>query len=131
MPLVRIDLRHGKSADYRRAIADAVHQCMVSELKAPADDRFQVIAEHDSDSLIYDPTYLNIQRSDEVIFIQITLNEGRTLEAKQRFYRAVAKALAARPGVRTQDVLINLIEVAKENWSFGDGIAQYAPEEKA
>jgi phenylpyruvate tautomerase PptA (4-oxalocrotonate tautomerase family) len=104
---------------------------MVSELKAPADDRFQIIAEHDSDSLIYDPTYLNIQRSDEVIFIQITLNQGRTLEAKQRFYRAVAKALAARPGIRTQDVLINLIEVAKENWSFGDGIAQYAPEEKA
>ena len=64
-------------------------------------------------------------------FIQITLNEGRTLEAKQRFYRAVAKALAARPGIRTQDVLINLVEVAKENWSFGDGIAQYAPEEKA
>ena len=131
MPLVRIDLRSGKPADYRRAIADAVHQCLVSELKAPADDRFQVITEHDSHSLIYDPTYLNIQRSDEVIFIQITLNQGRTLEMKRRFYRAVAEALAARAGIRTQDVLINLVEVAKENWSFGDGIAQYAPEEKA
>jgi len=128
---VRIDLRSGKPADYRRAIADAVHQCMVSELKAPADDRFQVITEHDSDSLIYDPAYLNIQRSDQVIFIQITLNAGRTLEMKRRFYRAVAKTLAARAGIRTQDVLINLVEVAKENWSFGDGIAQYAPEEKA
>ena len=103
---------------------------MVSELKAPVDDRFQVITEHDSDSLIYDPTYLDMQRSDEVIFIQITLNEGRTREAKQRFYRAVVKALAARPGIGTQDVFINLVEVAKENWSFGDGIAQYAPEEK-
>ena len=131
MPLVRIEVRNGKPAEYRRAIVDAVHQCMVSERKAPADDRFQVIAEHDSDSLIYDPTYLNIQRSDEVIFIQITLNAGRTLEMKRRFYRAVAKTLAARAGIRTQDVLINLIEVAKENWSFGDGIAQYAPEEKA
>ena len=131
MPLVRIDLRSGKPADYRRAIADAVHQCMVSELKAPADDRFQVITEYDSDSLIFDPAYLNIQRSDEVIFIQITLNQGRTLEMKRRFYRAVAEALAARAGIRTQDVLINLVEVAKENWSFGDGIAQYAPEEKA
>jgi phenylpyruvate tautomerase PptA (4-oxalocrotonate tautomerase family) len=126
MPLVRIDLRSGKTPEYRRAIADAVHQCVVTELKAPADDRFQVITEHDSDSLIYDPTYLNIKRSDDVIFIQITLNEGRTLETKRRFYSAVVKALAARPGVRTQDVLINLVEVAKENWSFGDGIAQYA-----
>ena len=130
MPLVRIDLRGGKPADYHRAIADAVHQCMVSELRAPADDRFQVITEHDSDSLIYDPAYLNLQRSDEVIFIQITLNQGRTLEMKRRFYRAVAKTLAARAGIRTQDVLINLVEVAKENWSFGDGIAQYAAEEK-
>jgi len=85
VPLVRIDLRGGKPADYHRAIADAVHQCMVSELRAPADDRFQVITEHDSDSLIYDPAYLNLQRSDEVIFIQITLNQGRTLEMKQRF----------------------------------------------
>ena len=86
---------------------------MVSELKAPADDRFQVITEHDSDSLIYDPAYLDIQRSDQVIFIQITLNEGRTLEMKQRFYRAVAKALAARPGIGRRDVFINLVEVAR------------------
>jgi hypothetical protein len=103
---------------------------MVDELKVPAHDRFQIITELDSDSLIYDPTYLNIKRTDDVIFIQITLNDGRTLEVKRRFYRAVANALAVRPGVRTQDVLINLVEVAKENWSFGDGIAQYAPEEK-
>jgi len=130
MPLVRIALRSGKSREYRCAIADAVHQCIVSELKAPADDRFQVITEHDADSLIYGPTYLNVKRTDDVIFIQITLNGGRTLEAKRRFYRAVVNALAARPGVRTQDVLINLVEVPKENWSFGDGIAQYTPEEK-
>jgi phenylpyruvate tautomerase PptA (4-oxalocrotonate tautomerase family) len=129
MPLVRIALRAGKPTEYRRAVADAVHQCMVSELKAPADDRFQIITQHDSDSLIYDPTYLNISRSDDVVFIQITLNQGRTLEAKRRFYRAVVNALAARPGIRTQDVLINLVEVAKENWSFGDGIAQYAPDD--
>ena len=96
----------------------------------PADDRFQVITEHDADSLIYDPTYLNVKRTDDVVFVQITLNGGRTLEAKRRFYRAVVNALAARPGVRRQDVLINLVEVPKENWSFGDGIAQYAPEEK-
>ena len=131
MPLVRNALRSGKSPEYRRSIADAVHQCMVSDLKAPADDRFQIITEHDSDTMIYDPTYLNIKRTDDVIFIQITLNEGRTLEAKRRFYRAVVNALAAHPGIRTQDVMINLVEVAKENWSFGEGIAQYTPDESA
>ena len=87
MPLVRIDLRSGKPTDYRRAIADAVHQSMVSELKAPVDDRFQVITEHDSDSLIYDPIYLDMQRSDEVIFIQITergTNTGSAAEVLPR-----------------------------------------------
>jgi 4-oxalocrotonate tautomerase len=128
MPLVRIDLRSGKSPEYRRAIGEAVHQCMVETLNVPPDDRFQILAEHDPNSLIYDPTYLGISRSDDVVIIQVTLNQGRTLEMKQRFYGAVAQALSTRPGIRPQDVFINLTEVPKENWSFGNGVAQYAPE---
>ena len=128
MPLVRIDLGSGKSQEYRRAIGEAVHQCMVEVLNVPADDRFQIITEHDLSSLIYDPTYLGISRSDDIVIIQITLNQGRTVEMKRQFYGAVAKSLATRPGIRPQDVFINLVEVAKENWSFGNGIAQYAPE---
>ena len=128
MPLVRIDLRAGKSEDYRRAIGEAVHQCMLEVLNVPANDRFQIVTEHDQNSLIYDPTYLGISRSDDIVIIQITLNQGRTAEMKRRFYGAVAQALATRPGIRPQDVFINLVEVAKENWSFGNGIAQYAPE---
>ena len=127
MPLVRIALRSGKSPDYRRAIGEAVHQCMVEVLNVPPDDRFQVVTEHDSDSLIYDPTYLGISRSDDIVIIQITLNQGRTVEMKRQFYSALAQSLAARPGVRKEDVFISLVEVAKENWSFGNGIAQYAP----
>ena len=128
MPLVRIDLRAGKSEDYRRAIGEAVHRCMLEVLNVPANDRFQIVTEHDQNSLIYDPTYLGISRSDDIVIIQITLNQGRTAEMKRRFYGAVAQALATRPGIRPQDVFINLVEVAKENWSFGNGIAQYAPE---
>ena len=101
---------------------------MVEVLNVPAEDRFQIVSEHDADSLIYDPTYLGISRSDDIVLIQITLNQGRTVEMKRQFYSAVAQALAARPGIRPQDVFINLVEVGKENWSFGDGIAQYAPE---
>jgi 4-oxalocrotonate tautomerase len=131
MPLVRISLRSGKSREYRRAIGEVVHQCMVEVLNVPGDDRFQIVSEHDADSLIYDPTYLGISRTDDIVVIQITLNQGRTVEMKRRFYSAVTQALATRPGIRPQDIFINLVEVGKENWSFGDGIAQYAPEGSA
>lgn len=127
MPLVRISLREGKSADYRRAIGDAVHRAMVEAAGVPALDRFQVITEHSADSLIYDPTYLDIQRTDDIVIIQITFNAGRALEQKKALYARIAELLAENPGIRPQDVFVNLVEVAKENWSFGNGVAQYAP----
>ncbi len=126
MPLVRIALREGKSANYRQAIGDAVHRAMVETINVPAADRFQVITEHSPDSLIYDPSYLNIDRSDGVVFVQITLNAGRTTEQKKALYARITQLLAENPGVRPQDVLINLVEVPRENWSFGNGEAQYA-----
>jgi 4-oxalocrotonate tautomerase len=126
MPLVRIDLTQGKSAEYRRAIGGVVYEAMVDVLKAPKDDRFQVIAEHPVDALIADENYLGIRRTQDCVFIQLTLNVGRTVEQKKAFYKAVADALHARLGLRPEDVFINLIEVQKENWSFGNGIAQYA-----
>ena len=95
-------------------------------MNVPRQDHFQVITDHDKAGLIYDPSYLGIQRSDGIIFIQITLNEGRTVELKKAFYGLLAKRLNAELGVRTEDVLISLVEVKKENWSFGNGIAQYA-----
>ncbi len=127
MPLVRISLREGKSAAYRLAITDAVHRAMVEAVNVPPQDRFQVITDYAPDSLVYDPTYLGVDRTDNVVFIQITLNAGRTTEQKKALYARIAQYLAETPGVRPQDVLINLIEVAKENWSFGNGVAQYAP----
>jgi 4-oxalocrotonate tautomerase len=99
---------------------------MVDVLKAPKDHRFQVIAEHPADALIADENYLGIRRTQDCIFIQLTLNVGRTVEQKRHFYKAVADALHARLGLRPEDVFINLIEVQKENWSFWNGIAQYA-----
>jgi phenylpyruvate tautomerase PptA (4-oxalocrotonate tautomerase family) len=126
MPLARIDLPAGKPAGYGRAVADVVYEAMLTELKAPQGDRFQVIAEHGRDTLIIDPSYLGIARSADALIIQLTLNEGRTLEAKQAFYKAVADGLNARLGLRREDVMINLVEVKKENWSFGNGVAQYA-----
>jgi phenylpyruvate tautomerase PptA (4-oxalocrotonate tautomerase family) len=126
MPLARIDLPAGKPASYRRAVADVVYEAMVETLKAPKDDRFQVIGEHTADTLIIDPTYLGIARSADALIVQLTLNEGRTVEAKKAFYKAVADGLHARVGLRREDVVTNLVEVKKENWSFGNGVAQYA-----
>jgi phenylpyruvate tautomerase PptA (4-oxalocrotonate tautomerase family) len=124
MPLARIDLPAGKSAEYRTAVGDVVYAAMVKALNAPKDDRFQIISEHSH--LIIDPSYLGIERSKDAIVIQLTLNEGRTVEQKKAFYKAVADGLHERVALRREDVVINLVEVKKENWSFGNGVAQYA-----
>jgi 4-oxalocrotonate tautomerase len=125
MPLVRIDLAPGRSAADRAAIGDAVHRAMVETINVPPKDRFQIITEHPAEAIVYDPSYLDIPRGDGIVVIQITLNAGRTVEMKKALYARIAGALAER-GVRPEDVLVSLVEVAKENWSFGNGVAQYA-----
>jgi 4-oxalocrotonate tautomerase len=125
MPLVRIDLLEGKSPEYRVRVGQIVYQAMLDVLGVPKDDRFQIIVEHPQAGLQFDRGYLGIRRSDECVFVQITLSSGRTVEAKQRFYKAVADGLHESLKLRREDVFINLVEVAKENWSFGNGEAQY------
>jgi phenylpyruvate tautomerase PptA (4-oxalocrotonate tautomerase family) len=126
VPLARIDLAEGQSADYRRTIGEVVYDALVEILKVPKDDRFQVITEHPETDFIFDPNYLGIQRSKDCVFIQVTLNAGRTVDQKCAFYKAIADRLHARLSLRREDVFISLIEVSKENWSFGNGEAQYA-----
>lgn len=125
MPLARIDLRQGKPAEYRRTIGDVVYEALMHNFNVPEHDRFQVIAEHAGDNLIFDRTYLGIERTDDCVFIQVTLTEGRTVEQKQAFYKFVVDELNTRLGLRREDVFVNLVECKKENWSFGNGIAQY------
>jgi phenylpyruvate tautomerase PptA (4-oxalocrotonate tautomerase family) len=125
MPLVRIALRAGKSADDRRAIADGVHQAMVETIDVPLDDRFQIVTEHGPDGLIYDRNYLGIARSDDFVAIQIALRRGRSVTLKQALNRRIVERLADRPGIRPQDVLVTLVENEPADWSFGDGVAQY------
>jgi 4-oxalocrotonate tautomerase len=125
MPLVRIDLRKGKQAAYREAISRIVHEALVS-VGVPKDDRFQVISEHDSENFVFDPNYLDIRRTEDLVIIQITWNEGRTVEQKKALYKAIADGLAATLSLRREDVFIGLVEVKKENWSLGNGVAQYA-----
>ena len=125
MPLVRIDLRKGKDAAYRQQVGRVVYEAMVG-VGVPKDDRFQVIGEHDPENFVFDPDYLGIHRSDNLVLIQITWNEGRSVEQKKVLYKAIADGLATSLAIRPEDLFINLVEVKKENWSFGNGIAQYA-----
>jgi len=103
-----------------------VYDALVEVLKAPKDDRFQVITEHPAGDFIFDPSYLGIQRSKDCVLIQVTLNAGRTVDQKRAFYKAIADGLHERLSLRREDVLISLVEVSKENWSYGNGEAQYA-----
>jgi 4-oxalocrotonate tautomerase len=127
MPFVRIAMRQGKPAPYRRAIADAVHAAMVEVANVPPQDRFQVLTEHAPEDLIYDASYLGIARTDDIVMIQITLNQ-RPTGMKVALYEAIADRLATDPGLRREDVLISLVPVAPEDWSFGNGKAQYVKE---
>ena len=128
MPFVRMALRAGTPPTDQRAIADGVHQALVETLTIPPADRFQLISEYAADHFIYDPSYLNISRTDQLIILQITISLGRTVEQKRALYRRITELLAKRPGIRPEGIFIHLVEVAKENWSFGRGIAHYAPE---
>ncbi len=128
MPLVRIALLEGKRPAYKRDIGDAVHRALVAAIGVPERDRFQLISEHGRDDFVFDAQYLGIARSRDLVIVQITLSSGRTLAQKRALYQAIADNLAAL-GMRREDVWINLVEVAKENWSFGNGLASYAPAE--
>ena len=127
MPLVRISIHAGRSSDFKATIGDCIHQAMVTEMKVPDHDRFQLITDHNLDDLIYDKDYLGMHRTEGIVIIQITLNAGRALEVKKAFYAKTAASLKERLGIRPEDVFINLVEVPPENWSFGNGEAQYAP----
>ena len=129
MPLVRISLVKGKPEAYRRKVGDAVHRALVETISVPALDRFQLVTEHEPGDIVYDSNYLCIARSSDIVIIQITLSAGRTLEQKRALYRRIADNLHAAVGLRREDAWVNLVETAKENWSFGNGAASYAPAE--
>ncbi|NML31587.1 tautomerase family protein [Paraburkholderia antibiotica] len=126
MPLTRISLRAGKPADYREALTVGIQRSLVDTFNVPHDDMFMLITEHTADNMIYDRQYQNIRRGDDFVVIQLTVSNTRTVEQKKALYRRIVDELGKSPGVRPEDVFINLVEVDKENWSFGNGVAQYA-----
>lgn len=125
MPLVRVDIQHNPDPTFAKRVGEHIYAALRSCIDVPEHDNFQILAEHAPQYFVYDPQYLGIQRSDGVVFIQITISEGRSVEKKQLLFKTIAESLHTHLAVRMEDVFINLLEVKKENWSFGNGIAQY------
>ena len=125
MPLVRISLRRGKSADYKQAIGNGVYQALRKTFDVPEEDRFIVISEHMASEFEFSRTYFDIARSDDLVIIQITVSNTRTVDQKKALFAEISELLSRDPGLRKEDIFVNLVEVARENWSFGNGIAQY------
>ncbi|MEB7389789.1 MULTISPECIES: tautomerase family protein [Aerococcus] len=126
MPLVRIDLLEGKTAAFKTQLGELVYESMLETIGIPEEDKFVVVNELKAEELIFSTNYLSVDRTDGIVIIQITMNEGRTTEVKKALYKTVADKLNSQLDIRKEDVFINLVEVNKENWSFGNGIAQYA-----
>ena len=125
MPLTRISLRRGKPPDYISAIVDQLYAALTEAFDVPADDLFAIVTQHEPDDFCYNRSYLGIARDDDFIVFQVTANNTRTTARKKDFYKALVERLAQRPGIAARNVMINLVEVTKDDWSFGNGVAQY------
>ena len=126
MPLVRIDLSKKHSESFAQQVGDIVYNVMREQIGIPEDDKFQIITRHEASELNIPPSYLGIEYSEDIIFIQATISFGRSIEEKKNLYKAICESLVESLKVRPQDIFINLLEVSKENWSFGNGEMQYA-----
>ena len=126
MPLTHVSLRAGKPEAHRRAIIDGVCRALHETFNVPEDNEFVTLTEHDAAHFRYGPSYLGITRSDDLVFIQVTANNTRSVEQKRALFRRIAGLLSENPGLRPEDVFVSLVEVDKANWSLGNGLAQYA-----
>ncbi len=127
MPLVRIDIPDHLDVGLESRIGDLVYVAMLECLKVPADDKFQILSRHSAEQIVKPQSYLGIEYTDELVVIQITLNEGRKTDVKKSFYAKVSDLLSGELNLRRENLLISLVEVNKENWSFGNGEMQYGP----
>ena len=125
VPLLHISMRAGKPAAYRQAIFDGLYRAMRDALNVPEDDQFMTITEHDAANFRYGNAY-GVVRSADVVYIQITVFSTRTAEQKKALFRRIAELLGESPGIRPEDVFVLVLDAAKENWSVGHGLAQFA-----
>lgn len=128
MPLVRIDVNKQASSALIRAVGEAVYSAMIEIAGVPLHDRFQIVTRHEADELIYPAEgYLGATFSEQTIFIQVIWLGGRSVETKKKFYARVVDEIHKSQNIRKEDIVIVLLENGREDWSFGNGLMQYAP----
>lgn len=125
MPIVHVSLRAGKPEAYRQAIFDGLYRAMRETLQVPEDDQFMTMTEHDAANFRTGTAY-GVARSADVVYIQIAVFDTRTAEQKKALFKRTAELLGKSPGIRPEDVFITVLPSAKENWSVGNGVAQFA-----
>ncbi len=125
MPLLHIALRAGKPDAYRQAILDSLYRAMRDALDVPEDDQFMTITEHDAANFRYGHAF-GMVRTDDLVYIRIIVFDTRTAEQKKALFRRIAELLGESPGIRPEDVFVNVVDAPKENWSVGNGLAQFA-----
>jgi phenylpyruvate tautomerase PptA (4-oxalocrotonate tautomerase family) len=127
MPLTQVSILKGsKTEAQKKTLLNEIYDAMRETFEVPADDRFMTITEHAPEDFVFGRHYMNIARSDDLILILLTVSNTRTVEKKQALFKRIATGLVRELGVRPEDIFINLVETKPENWSFGNGIAQYA-----
>jgi phenylpyruvate tautomerase PptA (4-oxalocrotonate tautomerase family) len=116
VPLVRVEVRRGRSEAEKAALLESIHRVLVEALRIPDDDRTQRLIEHDPGDFEIPPG-----KSDRYTLVEITMFPGRSLEAKKRLYQGIVGALGEQ-GVPASDVLIVLHEPPLENWGVQGGL---------
>ncbi|MFB9377435.1 tautomerase family protein [Kineococcus gynurae] len=124
MPLLRFDLVVGRTPDQLRTLLDAAHTAMVEAFAVPDSDRYQVVHQHAPGELVLHDTGLGIERTDDVVLLQVT-SRPRGRAAKERFYALLVENLARDCGIKTSDVVVSVVESGDDDWSFGHGRAQF------
>lgn len=125
MPLTRISLREGRSPAYKDAIRQGLYEAMRETFEVPENDRFMIVEELPADDFDYDRGYMGMTRTEDFVVVQLTVSDTRSAAQKTALFARIVEKLAAAPGIRPEDVFIALVEVRRENWSFGCGRAQY------
>ncbi len=126
MPFITISMLSGKTAEYRHAVMDGVHAALHETFSMPKDNGFMILNEIEVENFRYSQNYLDVGRSSDLVFVQISAIDSRTSDQKKALYACMAEHLAKAPGLRREDLFVNISEGKKENWSLGLGLAQYA-----
>lgn len=125
MPLVKIDIIRGvRTPAQVKSLADTIQSTLMEHFAAPPRDRYQIITQHEPYEMICEDTALGYKRTERLVFVHV-FQQGRTAEQKQTFYQKLMEGLAKTDSLGKEDLIVSMAKNEKEDWSFGEGRAQF------